>query len=103
MSLGGATTCRAETSRSSVGPIARCTKAGYPATALLVARQRGHHASNELRKIFHVPTKKLLGRLLGHLTVVGDQSGGELDVGFRRGHLGRIAEAERTAQALLSD
>jgi ribosomal protein S5 len=40
-------------------------------------------------------------RFFSDLTVVGDQSGRDLDIGFGRGHLRRITEAEHATQILL--
>ncbi|MCY1540077.1 hypothetical protein D9M68_756910 [compost metagenome] len=49
----------------------------------------------------HVVAQEGLGTLIGHLPIVRDQAGLELDIGFGRVHLRRIAEAEHAAQVLL--
>jgi len=41
--------------------------------------------------------------LITHLTIVGEHVEGEMDVGLRRRHLARVAEAQDGAQTLLTD
>src|SRR5690554_3879197 len=71
--------------------------------ALLVAREHGEDAADEVAQLRHVRAQELFGRLHRHFAVVGDQPGREVDVGFRRVHLRRVAEAQDAAQMLLAD
>ena len=68
-------------------------------------KPRKHHKDSlhELLELLHEVAQELLGRLVGDLTVLGDQTGRELDIGLRSVHLGRVAEAQDAAQVLLGD
>src|SRR4029079_18625745 len=66
-----------------------------------VTRQRGVHPPNKSVELGHVVTKKILHRIVGDLTVIGDETGCELDVRLDRVHLRRIAETQNASQVLL--
>ena len=49
----------------------------------------------------HKVAKELGSVIVRNFTVLSEKSRRELDIGFRRVHLGRVAEAEHAAKALL--
>jgi uncharacterized membrane protein YccC len=68
-----------------------------------ISRQGSVDPHDELMELRHVVRQELGRGIVGHVAVIGDQAGRELDVGLRRVHLRRVAEAEHAAQVLLPD
>ena len=66
-------------------------------------RQHGVDAYDEGVEFLHVGAQEVRRRLLGDLTVGGDEPRLELDVALGRVHLRRVAVAEQAAQVLLGD
>ena len=60
-------------------------------------------AYDEQVKLRHVVAQELGRGFVRDFAVIGDQPGRELDVGLRRIHLRRVAEAQHAAQVLLRD